>query len=906
MIRRENPELERLNAGGSSELGFKPSIGDVPAWERWGPYVSERGWGSVREDYSKDGDPWTYFPHDHARLRAYRRCEDGIAGISDRFQVLLFAPAFWNGKDPILKERLFGVNSLEGNHGEDVKEVYYYLDATPTHSYLKYLYKYPQDPFPYQRLVEENRRRGGKDPEYELVDTGIFDEDRYFDIMIEYAYADPDDICIRIEAVNRGRAPAPLHILPHLWFRNQWSWGPERLQEPRIQMETLAHKGRSNEDLCMVADDSAVASPRDLLFDYHLGPRYLYAGSGASTLFTNNETNGAVLWKAKNATPFVKDAFHRYLIQKEMNAINPEGFGTKAAFHYFFPAIAPGKSETVLLRLTNKPMKDPLREVAQVICQRKEEADFFYESIHPKSATLEEKAIQRQAFAGMIWNKQIYLYDVGAWIDGDNPKNPPPEEHKHIRNLHWRHVISMRIFSMPDKWEFPWFAAWDLAFHALTFALIDIEFAKHQLWVLLFDQFQHPNGAIPAYEWEFSDVNPPVQAWALLRIFELEKEKKGKEDYPYLEKCFHKLLLNFAWWVNKVDSLGHNIFEGGFLGMDNIGFGNRSEKLPQGHFLDQSDGSGWMSILCLNLMRISLTLAKKNPIYEGLAIKFFQHFAYVTAAMRKGYWRHYDMWSEEDGFFYSYLRFPDGSHEQIRVRSLTGIIPFFACDVWDEEELKAFPDFYTAFQWFIEKKSHVTDKCVQKISHASGTKLRFGLLDSKELQRFLTYLWDPAEFRSEYGLRSLSKYHEKNPARLENMTLSYEPGEAHEKIKGGNSNWRGPIWLPLNYLLIETLMRLGSVFEGSMKIKAPGEKPVTLSEMGKSFAERLLNLFKKDSRGRRPLYGEMEKFQKDPHFRDHLFFYEHFHGDNGRGLGASHQNGWTGLVANLIDEFRRT
>jgi hypothetical protein len=890
-----NPELERLKAR-RELMGVKLSIGDITNADRWGPYVSERGWASVREDYSKDGDPWTYFPHDHARFRAYRRCEDGIAGISDRFQVLLFAPAFWNGKDPILKERLFGVNSFEGNHGEDVKEIYYYLDATPTHSYLKYLYKYPQDPYPYAKLVEENRKRGSNDLEYELIDTGIFDEDRYFDIFIEYANAGPEDICIRIEAINRGDQPAPLHILPHLWFRNQWAWGAERLPEPRIQMQ---------DSHCIVADDAKLVSPEHLLFDYHLGPRYLYAGPGAEALFTNNDTNKSAIWNEKNDTPFVKDAFHRYLIQKEDGAVNPEHFGTKAAFHYFFPAVSPGKSETVLLRLTNKPMKDPLREVAHMISKRKAEADLFYESIHPKTASVEEKAIQRQALAGMIWNKQIYLYDVGAWLDGDNPKHPPSESHKHIRNVHWRHVISMRIFSMPDKWEFPWFAAWDLAFHTLAFALIDIEFAKHQLWVLLFDQFQHPNGAIPAYEWEFSDVNPPVQAWALLKLFELEKEKWGREDYSFLEKCFHKLLLNFAWWVNKVDSLGHNIFEGGFLGMDNIGFSDRSEKLPSGHLLDQSDGSGWMSILCLNLMRISLILAKKNPIYEGLGIKFFQHFVYVTAAMRKGYWRPYDMWCEKDGFFYSTLRYPDGKYEQIRVRSLTGIVPFFACDVWDEEELKAFPEFYSAFQWFIENKSHLTDKCVQRISQPSGTKLRLGLLDSKELKRFLTYLWDPAEFRSEYGLRSLSKYYEKHPARFENMTLSYEPGEATEKMKGGNSNWRGPVWLPLNYLLIETLLRLGSVFGDSMKIKAPNEEAVTLSEMAKDYTERLLNLFKKDSRGRRPLYGEMEKFQKDPHFRDHFFFYEHFHGDNGRGLGASHQNGWTGLVANLIDEFRK-
>jgi len=891
-----NPELERIEQTASIPImGFKPSIGFLPPWEKWGPYVAERGWGTVREDYSADGDAWNFFPHEHARFRAYRRCEDGIAGISDRFQILLFAPVFWNGVDPILKERLFGLNCYEGNHGEDVKELYYYLDATPSHSYLKYLYKYPQNAYPYDELIHENEKRGVDEPEYELIDTGLFNEDRYFDIFIEYAKEGPEDICIRIEAVNRGPDPAPLHILPHLWFRNQWSWGEKRLAEPEIRM---------NGDLCMVADDAKLPSPKYLLFDYHLGPYYLFAASGAKPLFTNNETNHEALWDQKNETPYVKDAFHRYLIEKEKGAVSPSQSGTKGAFHYYFPSIPSGKSAKVLLRLTKEQKKDPLKEIEGVIEQRKKEADLFYQAVHPRNASAEEKAIQRQALAGMIWNKQIYLYDVGTWIEGDNPKRPPPPGHRHIRNVHWRHVISMRIISMPDKWEFPWFAAWDLAFHALSHALIDIEFAKHQLWLLLFDQFQHPNGALPAYEWEFSDVNPPVQAWAVLKLFELEKKKWGREDYSYLEKCFHKLLLNFAWWINKVDSLGHNIFEGGFLGMDNIGFADRSEKLPEGYLLDQADGSGWMSILCLNLMRIALTLAKKNPIYEGLGIKFFQHFVYVTASMRNGYWRHYDMWSQEDGFFYSVLRYPDGKYDQIRIRSLTGVIPFFACDIWDEEELKALPDFYSAFQWFMSKKSHLTEKCIQHIPHVSGTKYRFGLLDSKELQRFLTYLWDPGEFRSEYGLRSLSKYHEKNPARLHNLTLAYEPAEAREKIKGGNSNWRGPIWFPINYVLIETLMRLGTVLEDSVTVKVPNEKPVTLSQMGRSYADRLINLFKKDSRGFRPMFGEVEKFQRDPHFQDHLFFHEHFHGDNGRGLGAAHQNGWTGLVANLIDEFR--
>lgn len=886
-------EKERLKHHVTPELK-----GPVPIWEKWGPYVAERAWGTVREDYSENGDAWNYFPHEHARMRTYRRSEDGIAGISDRFQVLLFAPAFWNGADPILKERLFGLNAWEGNHGEDVKEIYYYLDGTPTHSYLKYLYKYPQKAFPYEQLIEENRNRSARDREFELIDTGIFDENRYFDIFVEYAKAGPEDICIKIEAFNRGPQSAPLHILPHLWFRNEWSWGIARGAEPVIT--TLAGK-----EFGLVADDRNLNTPKYLLFDYHLGRRTLYAPKGASPLFTNNDSNKKALWDVPNDTPYVKDAFHRHLIGKEKGAVNPEPYGTKAALHYFFPAIEPGKSVVLYFRLTDKTMDNPLGEAEKIIQQRKAEADAFYAEVHPKKATEEEKMIQRQALAGMVWNKQIYIFDVGTWLQGD-PKIPPPESHRWIRNFHWRHITSMRVFSMPDKWEYPWFAAWDLTFHTLSFALIDIEFAKHQLWLLLFDQFQHPNGAIPAYEWEFSDVNPPVQAWAALKIFELEKRLTGKEDFNFLEKCFHKLLLNFAWWVNKVDSLGNNVFEGGFLGMDNVGFTDRSQKLPPGYLLDQSDGAGWISLLCLNLMRISLTLARQDRIYEGLGIKFFQHFLFVTAAMRKGYWRPYDMWDEEDGFFYSHKRNPDGTSEKLPVRSLVGIIPFFACDVWDENELKSFPEFYESYLWMMEKRSNLTDKCIQSIPHESGTKHLFGLLNAHEIELFLKKnIWNPNEFRSEHGLRSLSKYHEKNPVRMHGFTMGYEPGEALEKIKGGNSNWRGPIWFPLNYFLIDTLSRLGAVFNDNLKVQTGKEAPVNLNQMAESFANRLLSLFALDKNGRRPCLGDAEKFQKDPHFRDHPLFYEHFHGDNGRGLGASHQNGWTGLIANLIDEFRK-
>lgn len=875
---------------------MKHSIfGEVLPEEKWGPYVGERGWGLVREDYSADGNAWDYFPHDHARFRTYRRAEDGIAGISDRFQVLLFALAFWNEQDPILKERLFGLNSEEGNHGEDVKELYYYLDATPDHSYLRYLYKYPQRAFPYRELVEENRKRGLQDREYELIDTGVFDDDRYFDISIEYAKVDAEDLCVRIEATNRGKEGAPLHILPHLWFRNQWSWSLPKGAEPSLTTATTK-KGVVG----IVADDHRLASPKALLFDYHLGRRFLYGSFGGNAIFTDNETNREALWQQPNETPYVKDAFHRYVLHKEMGAINPDRFGTKSALHYVFPNIEGGKSVVVELRFSPKELADPLKDVAPTIAKRKKEADTLYEKIHPKKASLEEKQIQRQALSSLIWSKQAYIFDVGEWLQGD-PISPPPPSHKTIRNMHWRHITSMRIFAMPDKWEYPWFAAWDLTFHALSHALLDIEFAKNQLWLLLFDSFQHPSGALPAYEWEFSDVNPPIQAWAALHLFSKEKELHGKEDYEFLEKCFHKLLLNFSWWVNRVDAKEDNIFEGGFLGMDNIGFTDRSAKLPPGFLLDQADGSGWVALFCLNLMRMSLFLSKKNPVYEGLGIKFFHHFIYIAASLRKGYWRGYDLWDAEEGFFHSYLHHPNGEVEKLSIRSLVGIIPLFACDVWDEKELQQFPEFFTAYRWMMEKKPHLTSTCIEGLS---GTKHLFGLLHTHELQALLQKIWDPEEFRSSYGLRSVSKYHEKHPAYLHDVEFRYEPGEALEKIKGGNSNWRGPIWFPMNYLLIDSLKTLSTAFQDTISIRVGQESPVTLEEMARGFSARLLALFCKDAKGNRPCFGDAEKFSKDPHFSSYLMFHEHFHGDTGRGLGASHQTGWTALIANLIGDLR--
>ncbi|HXG08985.1 MAG TPA: glucosidase [Gemmataceae bacterium] len=879
----------------------------IAFWKRWGPYVSERAWATVREDYSPDGAAWHYFPHDHARSRAYRWGEDGLAGICDRYQLLCFALALWNERDPILKERLFGLVPGEGNHGEDVKEYYFYLDSTPTHSYMKYLYKYPQAAFPYTQLIEENRRRGPHEPEYELLDTGVFDEDRYFDVFVEYAKADPEDICIRIEAFNRGPDPAPLHILPHLWFRNTWAWGPVPLSEPVIRA------GPSGPGyLSLLADDSNAEPLRNLPFEYRLGPRYLVGEAGARLLFTNNETNFKRLYGpgAQNRKPYVKDAFHRHLIHGE-DCVSPEPVGTKACFHYVARAVPPGGSVVVRLRLSpacpaDGRAWDP-REVDAIIDQRRREADAFYEAIHPPRATPDERLVQRQALAGMLWTKQIYLFDVRLWQDGDNPLWPPPETRRTLRNVHWRHLNSMRILTMPDKWEYPWFAAWDLAFQCVPLALVDPEFAKEQLWLLLFEQFQHPNGQIPAYEWEFADLNPPVHAWAVWRVYNMDRRRTGRADRLFLEKCFHKLLINFAWWVNRVDSDGNNIFEGGFLGLDNITVFDRSSRLPGGATLKQSDATGWMGMFCLNLMRIALELAKDNQAYMSLATKFFEHYVYIGAAMKHMGGRAYELWSERDGFFYDVLRYADGSFHKFRVRSLVGLIPLYAIERLEEAWLEHFPEFRVNLEWFLQNRQEIVQRCVATI-HQDGKKVHvLALINEGQLRRLLTRVWDPAEFRSEYGLRSLSKYHEKHPFVFGDRQVRYEPAESSELIKGGNSNWRGPVWFQTTFMMIESLRKLGQAYGQALTIDSPvpGEPPVTLMQMAEGFANRLIRVFTRDASGRRPVHGNQRKFQEDPHWRDLILFYEYFHGDSGVGLGASHQTGWTGLVATLIDEWRR-
>ncbi len=874
----------------------------ITPWRRWGPYVAERAWATVREDYSADGDAWGFLPHDLARSKAYRWGEDGLAGICDRYQILVFALAFWNGRDPILKERLFGLTPTEGNHGEDVKEYYFYLDSTPTHSYMKWLYKYPQAEFPYARLIAENRRRSSTDPEYELLDTGVFDEDRYFDVVVEYAKASPEDICIRMEIFNRGPDPAPIHILPQLWFRNRWAWSSTPRPEPRIELGP-----RKKNVITLQADDSGCHRIKQLPFEYQLGLRRLYGEAGAQPLFTNNETNAERVFGpgTPSRSPFVKDAFHRHIIQGE-NCVNPENCGTKAGLHYAAKMVPAGGSIVLRFRLTDEALARPLAEVEDVIAIRRTEADEFYESVHPPKATEDERRIQRQALAGLLWSKQIYLFDVGDWLNGDNPDQPPPASRKTVRNQHWQHLNSKRILMMPDKWEYPWFAAWDLAFHAVPLALVDAEFAKQQLWLLLFEQFQHPNGQIPAYEWEFSDMNPPVHAWAVWRVYNMDRIRAGKADRAFLEKCFHKLLLNFTWWVNKVDSDGNNVFEGGFLGLDNITVVDRSEKMPDGSILQQSDGSGWMGMFCLNMMRIALELAKENKVYEGLATKFFEHYVYVGAAMKHMGKRGYEMWDQEDGFFYDVLGHADGSYDKFRVRSLVGLIPLFAIERLEEKWLEPFPEFRANMHWFLKNRTDLVEQCVTTLHENGDTVHVLAVMNPAQMQRLLRVVWNPNEFRSPYGLRSLSKYHEQHPFAFGNRSIGYEPGESIAQLKGGNSNWRGPIWFPTTFMMIESLRKLRKAYGGKFTI--PGcadEAALNLDEMAGGFAERLIRLFKRNAEQRRPVHGRSKKFQEDPHWRDLLLFYEYYHGDTGEGLGASHQTGWTALVASLIDEWRR-
>ncbi len=815
--------------------------------------------------------------------------------------------------DPILKERLFGVVPREANHGEDVKEYYYYLDATPTHSYLKYLYKYPHAEYPYRDLVESGRTRGLHDREYELLDTGVFNENRYFDVQVEYAKADTDDICIRIEIFNRGAEPASIHVLPQLWFRNRWAWSGQPTAEPIIYSDE-----RSSDDcLCLVADDTQAEPLKNLLKPYALGQRRLYAENGGKPLFTNNESNASRLYGAHvaNRSPFVKDAFHRYVVQGE-DCINHQGRGTKACVHYGPITIPGGESHVIRLRLTDRAMDEssidnaPLVDVDRIVQLRRSEADEFYDSVHPPKASEDERRVQRQALAGMIWTKQIYLFDVNAWLQGDNPSAPPPPEHARIRNVHWKHLNSMRILSMPDKWEYPWFAAWDLAFHCIPLTLVDPEFAKEQLWLLLFEQFQHPNGQIPAYEWEFSDLNPPVHAWAVWRVYNMDRLRTGRADRAFLEKCFHKLLINFAWWVNKVDAAGNNVFEGGFLGLDNITTFDRSDKRSDGTSLKQADATGWMGMFCLNLMRIALELSKENPTYVALATKFFEHYVYIGSAMKNMGGRNFQLWSEHDGMFYDVMSYPDGSFHRFRLRSLVSLIPLYAVERLESKWIEGFESFKENLNWFLRNRSHITNACVTPCENDSGEVYLLSLVNKTQLERILTAVWDPEEFRSPYGLRSLSKYHAAHPYRFDGQDVHYDPGESRTWIKGGNSNWRGPIWFPTTFLLIESLRKAAKVFGDDFQVPAAHASDdeassVSLKNIAEGLANRMIAMFVRDADGRRPIYGDRDIMQNDPAWRDCLLFHEYFHAETGEGLGACHQTGWTGLVASLIDEWRR-
>ena len=867
-------------------------------WKKWGPYLSERSWGTVREDYSADGSAWEYFPHDHARSRAYRWGEDGIAGICDRYQYICFALALWNGKDPILKERMFGLTGSEGNHGEDVKEYYFYLDSTPTHSYMKMLYKYPQAAYPYADLVSESRHRGFLDFEYELLDAGVFDDNRYFDVMVEYAKAAPDDILARITVTNRGPEAADCFVLPSLWFRNTWSWGYEN--GPMNDVPGKPHlsriEGSSNFFAAEINHPAA-------------GSYYLYAEKADELIFTDNETNAARFGQSTNGNPYVKDAFHHYLINGDKDGVNPAREGTKVAA-LFSGAIDPGASRTIRLRLAGTGQEKPFTGFDTIFTQRISEADTFYDGIHKPGLGTDEKRVQRQALAGMLWTKQFFYYNIEQWLQGDPGLPPVPEPRRQGRNSEWEHLNNYDIISMPDKWEYPWYAAWDLAFHCIPLAIVDADFAKRQLDLMAREWYMHPNGALPAYEWKFGDVNPPVHAWAAWRVYKIDAKQQGAADRAFLEGVFHKLLLNFTWWVNKKDTEGNNVFQGGFLGLDNISVFDRSAPLPTGGHIDQSDGTSWMGFYCLIMLKIALELAKDNPVYQDTASKFFEHFLRIARAMTDAYRGGKGLWNEEDGFFYDVLHLPDGSNVPLKVRSLVGLMPLLAVETLEHELVESLPDFKRRLNWFFENRVYLRDSGNVACVKAEGDHARrlLAIVNRDRLIRTLKPMLDENEFLSEYGIRSVSKFHQKNPYKFyvdgQTHTISYQPAESESGLFGGNSNWRGPIWFPINYLLIESLQKFHHYYGDSLKVECPtgSGQMLTLEEVGTELSHRLVKMFLRNGDGRRPIYGSLNSFQQDPHWRDLILFNEYFHGDNGAGLGASHQTGWTGLVAKLIQQ----
>jgi hypothetical protein len=859
-------------------------------WRRWGPYLSERQWGVVREDYSADGEAWEYFTHDDARSRAYRWGEDGIAGISDNHQRLCFAISLWNGKDPILKERLFGLDSHEGNHGEDVKEYYYYLDNTPSHSYMKYLYKYPQQEYPYQKLVNENKNLGRLVPEYELADTGIFNEDRYFDVYVEYAKNDPEDILIQIKIFNRGPVESELYILPTLWFKNDWSWF-KNITKPEIKQ---------------------IKEKNNIFVIEALHPEleemYFYCESPKELLFTKNETNSKRIDGVNNTSAYVKDGINDYIVNGEKNAINPELTGTKFSPSYMLK-LESGESKELRFRLCkSKYLSAPLgKQFDKIFLNRKADADEFYKKLSPTLIKEDERNIQRQAFSGMLWTKQFYNYVVEDWLKGDPAFPPPPSDRKSGRNHNWTHLYADDVLSMPDKWEYPWFAAWDTAFHTIPFSMIDPDFAKRQLSRLTREWYMHPNGQIPAYEWAFGDVNPPVHAWGAWRVYKIEKKIYDKSDKLFLESVFQKLLLNFTWWVNRKDIKGNNIFEGGFLGLDNIGVFNRSKSLPTGGYLQQADGTSWMAMYALNMLTIALELARENKSYEDIASKFFEHFLYISNAINGVGEKQTGLWDEKDGFYYDMLTLPDDTQIPLKIRSMVGLIPLFAVMTIDQKVIESLPGFERRMDWFIQNKPDLVTQC--SIGKASNSQRSFlSITNQYRLRSILEKMLDEEEFLSPYGIRSLSKYHEKNPYILKldgaEYSIDYEPAESRTGLFGGNSNWRGPIWFPVNFLIIESLQKFHHYLGDSFKVECPtgSGNLMNLWEVSLELSNRLISIFTKDSSGRRPFYGDIEKFQTDPNSKNLILFNEYFHADSGAGLGASHQTGWTGLIAKIIQQ----
>jgi hypothetical protein len=857
-------------------------------WRKFGPYLTERQWGTVREDYSPYGNAWEYVSHDMARSKAYRWGEEGIGGISDDMQRLNFSVALWNKKDPILKERMFGLTGNEGNHGEDSKEHYYYLDSTPTHSYMKMLYKYPQEAFPYTWLVEENKRRGKLDPEFELIDTGIFNDNRYFDVFIEYAKADENDLLVKITVYNRGPEAADLHVLPTVWYRNTWAWGYDDYK-PEMFLD----------------DDGNIKIKHRDLGDFHLT-----ADGKPEALFCENETNTQRLYNFFHEGTS-KDGINDFLIHGKKNAVNSLQHGTKAAFNYDI-SIPAGKSKSVRLRLSNEFKNQPFKDFNTIFQERHNEADEFFETMQCDIKDEDKKEIQRQAIAGMMWSKQFFCYDVSQWLKGDPSQPPPPPERKHGRNREWPHLNNSDIISMPDKWEYPWYAAWDLAFHTIPIAMIDPEFAKHQLVLLTKEWYMHPNGQLPAYEWALGDVNPPVHGWATWRVYKIDQKlNNGKGDRRFLEEVFHKLLLNFTWWVNKKDYNGNNIFQGGFLGMDNIGVFDRSSQLPTGGFIEQSDGTSWMAMFTLNMLRMSLELSKENPTYQSLATKFFEHFLYIAGAMANVGNEGINLWDEEDEFFYDVLHTPDDQRFKMKVRSMVGLIPLFAVEVLDQELFDSMPEFTERLQWFLQNRPDLANLISRWTEKGRGERHLLSLLRGHRMKKLLKRMLDESEFLSEYGIRALSRKHLNEPYKLyangSEFTVKYTPGEGDTSLFGGNSNWRGPIWFPVNYLLIESLQRFHHYYGDDFKVEHPTGSGnfMTLRQIADNLSERMINIFKRDKNGRRPVFGDDEKLQDDEHFRDYIYFYEYFHGDNGRGVGATHQTGWTGLVAKLIQPRRK-